>query len=206
MTVATDLYDELVQDVITLTARPDLELEAELAVRTATNNAHLSDAYARDFQLTPVQLPNASYQTSLDIPTLFPRLRGLGSIQPLDNNYQPVILPPENRISIIELGDIYDDYGTMKNNVAYLSGDKVNIRSSTNGYGYLVGWFRAPSTKRDQYSSWIAQLYPDVILYWAASIVLDTNGNEAKAAKFMRMTLEIHVPFLKANFLLGELR
>lgn len=206
MSVATDLYDSMVADITTLTARPDLEGEIEIALRTATSSAHLSDAYARDYQLTPVQLPNASYQTSLDVPTLFPRMRGLGSIQPLDSNFQPILLPPENKVNIIELGDIYDDYGSVRNNVAYLAGDKLNIRSATNDNGYLVGWFMAPNTRRDYYSSWIAQLYPDVILYWAASIVLDTNGNEAKATKYMNMTLQIHVPFLKANFLLGELR
>lgn len=205
MSAATDLYDSMVQDVITLTARPDLEAEVELAMRTATNSAHLTDAYARDYQMLPVQLPNASYQTSLDIPTLFPRLRGLASIQPLDVNNLP-IQSPGNSIEVIELGDIYDDFGAVKNNVAYLAGDKLNIRSSVNSNGYLIGWFSAPNTRRENYSSWIAQLYPDVILYWAASIVLDTNGNEAKAAKYMKMTVELHIPFLKANYLLGELR
>lgn len=206
MSVATDLYDSMVADIVGLTARPDLEQEIAIALRTATSNAHLSDAYARDYQSTPVQLPNASYLTSLDVPTLFPRMRGVGAIQALNSNYQPILLTAANRINIIELGDIYDEYGSLRNNVAYLAGDKLNIRTSMNTNGYLVSWYAAPNTRRDYYSSWIAQLYPDVILYWAASIVLDTNGNEAKAAKYMKMTTDIHVPFLKSNFLLGELR
>lgn len=206
MTVQTDLYQELLDDIIALTARPDLEVETEIALRTATLNAHLSDAYPRDLQTTVVKLPNASYLTQLDIPTLFPKLRGLSKIQPLDVNYSPVVLADEDKVEIIELGDIYDDYGSLKNNVAYLAGDTINVRSLMNSYGFLVSWFKAPLVKRTEYNSWIAQLYPTVILYWAASIVLDTNGNEEKANKYMDMTQRIHVPFLKQNFLLGEQR
>lgn len=205
MSAQTDLYDELLADVITLTARPDLEAESKIALRTATNNAHFTDVYPRDVTSQVVQ-QQASFTGSLDIPTLFPRMRGINAVQGLDVNYQPLILSPENKIEIIELGDIYDEYGRLRNSVAYLAGDKLNIRSIVATYGWLVTWFRGPETTRDRYSSWIAQLYPDVIVYWAASIVLDTNGNEAKAAKYMKQTTEQHVPYLRSNFLLGQQR
>jgi len=206
MSYQEQLYDGMLEDIYTLTARRDLDAETELALRTATVNAHLCDAFPRDLFVSQVQLPNAAYMASLNIPTLFPGLRALSQIRPLDSNLQPAVLSPENQIAIIELGDIYDDYGQLKNQVAYLAGDSVNVRSWFNSYGYLVSWFKAPMLRRADYNSWIAQLYPTVIIYWAASIVLDTNGNEAKAKKYMDMTTNIHVPFLKANFLLGELR
>lgn len=206
MSYQQDLFDAMVADVITLTARPDLADETALALRTATNNAHFSDAYSRDLVTQSVQLPNASYQTSLNIPTLFPKLRGLSAIKALDINGAPIAVSPDSQIEVIELGDIYDDYGTLRNNIAYLAGENVNVRSLTNSYGYLVEWFKAPETRRDTYTSWIAQLYPDVILYWAASLVLDTNGNEEKATKFMKQVQQIHLPYLKNNFLLGVIR
>lgn len=206
MTYATDLFDGLLADVITLTARPDLEAETALALRTATNNAHFSDAYPRDVQTQVIQLVEAGYAESFDLPTLFPRLRGISSVKLLDINYQPVIFTPENAIQIIELSDVYDSYGALRSNVAYIAGDKLHVRTAVASYGFLVEWFKAPSTRRVDYSSWIAQLYPDVIIYWAASIVLSTNGNEEKANKYMTMTVQLHIPYLKANFLLGELR
>lgn len=206
MSAQTDLYQEMLDDILALTARPDLEVETELALRTATLNAHLTDAYPRDLQSTPVQLPNASYLTQLNIPTLFPKLRGLSKVQALDVNYAPLIVSQEKQISIIELGDIYDEYGALRNNVAYIGGDSINIRSLVNSSGYLVSWFKMPLVRRVEYNSWIAQLYPTIITFWAASLVLETNGNEAKAAKYMQMTQQIHVPFLKQNFLLTEQR
>jgi len=206
MTAQTDLFDAMVADVITLTARPDLDAETALAVRTATNNAHLSDAYARDCRTVSVQLPLTTYVTQLDIPTLFPRMRGLNRVQLLDQYYVPITLSTDEQLRIIELGDLYDSFGSLRDNVAYLAGEKLNIRTFLQGYGFLVTYFLAPNVRRDVYDSWIAQLYPDAILYWAASIVLDTNGNEAKAAKYMAMTQQVHIPFLKSSFLLGELR
>jgi len=206
MSYQQDLFDAMVNDVITLTARPDLAEETALAVRTATNSAHFSDAYPRDLVTQSVQLPNGSYQTSMNIPTLFPKLRGLSAIKALDVNGAPLAVSADSKIEVIELGDIYDDYETLRNNIAYIAGENVNVRSLTSSYGYLVEWFKAPEVRRDTYNSWIAQLYPDVILYWAASLVLDTNGNEEKANKFMKQVQQIHLPYLRNNFLLGVIR
>lgn len=206
MSFQQDLFDDMVNDIITLTARPDLADETALALRTATNNAHFSDGYPRDLVTQSVQLPNASYQTTLNIPTLFPKFRGLSQLKGLDVNYSVLADGETSRIEVVELNDIYDDYNVIKNNIAYVAGESINIRSLTNTYGFLVEWFKAPETKRDNYNSWIAQLYPDVILYWAASLVLDTNGNEEKATKFMKQVQQIHLPYLKNNFLLGVIR
>ena len=206
MTTSTDLFDGMIEDIYTLTARPDLDGETLLALRTATNSAHLSDAYPRDLQTMSIQLPIPGYLTQLDIPTVFPRLRGLGSVRVLDESYTPPQVLQEQQVKVIELGDIYDDYGALRSNVAYIAGDKINIRSSILSYGYLVEGFIAPHVRRTEYNSWIAQLFPDVILYWAAAIVLGTNGNEEKSNKYMGMVEKQLLPAMRANFLLGETR
>jgi hypothetical protein len=206
MSYSTDLFDQMVADVITLTARPDLESETALAVRTATNNCHFCDAFPRDMQSMAVNLLTPAYTAQLDLPTLFPRLRGISAVTILGSDGLPVLFKPGSGMEVIELGDVYDEYGAMRNNVAYLAGDKLNLRTVVPAYGFLVEWFKAPATRREDYLSWIAQLYPDAILYWAASIVLSTNGNEEKAAKYMQMTQQVHLPYMKSNFLIGAMR
>lgn len=206
MSFSSDLFDSMIEDIYALTARPDLEGETMLALRAATNNSHFVDAFPRDMQTVEVLLPIPAYAAQLDIPTLFPRLRGLGEVRVLGTDLLPQSSMAGSRIEIIELGDVYDDYGSLKSNIAYVAGDKVNIRNSQLSYGYIVEAFLAPFVRRESYNSWIAQLYPDVILYWAASLVLSTNGNEEKAAKYMGMVEKQFVPFLKANFLLGATR
>lgn len=204
MSFQTDLYDRVLADIYTLTNRLDLEQETELALRTATINAHHCDFFNRDHVTQLVQIPNASYLTALDIQNLFPSFRGVESIQLVDVNYAPIFT---YEIDIVEIGDIYDpEYRTIKNNIAYVAGTTLNIKSEVSSYGYLVGWYKAPSTRRDDYNSWIAQLYDPVIVFWAASIVLNTNGNEEKANKYLKMVVEQFIPFLKSNYLLGKAR
>lgn len=206
MSFNTDLYDGLLRDIIVLTNRPDLEEETELALRTATMNVHHSDFYNRDHVTQLVQLPNAAYQVALDIQNLFPRFRAVESIVPVDVNYNP-LLDPSAQLEIVEIGDIRDpEYGTLKNNVAYVAGTTLNIRSAYNSYGFVVGFFQAPITRREQYNSWIAQLYDAPIIFWAAALILNTNGNEDKANKFLKMVMEVHLPYLRNNYLLGKAR
>lgn len=208
MSFQTDLYDAMLADIYVLTKRPDLEEETELALRTATRNAHHSDFYNRDHATQVVQLPNAAYQASLDIQNLLPRFRGVESIVPIDVNGNAITATGDgNQIEVVEIGDIYDyNYKTLRNNIAYVAGTNLNIRTSWNSYGFIIGYYQSPLTRREQYNSWIAQLYDPVIVYWAASIVLNTNGNEEKANKYLKQVMEQYIPYLKANYLLGKAR
>lgn len=205
MSFQTDLYDDILESIYVLTARRDLDGETELALRTATISAHHSGHYVRDFNQQLVQIPNASYATALNINTLFPRFRGVNYVMPVDVNYN-VLTADEYKIEVVEIGDDRNPDGTKKSNIAYVAGSSLNILTSANSYGYLVGWYSSPPVRREQYDSWIAQLYSPAIIYWAASIVLNTNGNEEKAAKYLKQVMDIHLPYLTNNYLLGAAR
>lgn len=207
MTWQTDLYDSMLTDVISLTNRPDLEVENAIALRAATTNAHLTDIYFRDIAVTQVQLPNGSNQLGLDIPTLFGLVRGFMDIRPIDQNLNLMSPSQTSVIQIVEAGDIYDpEYGNLRTNIAYASGSSLVVRSPIQSWGYAVQWAKAPQIRRDLYDSWIAQLAPSIIIYWAAALVLDTNGNEAKAKSYLQQVEKLYIPQLKSNFLLSAMR
>lgn len=207
MTIQTDLYDEMLENIITLTNRPDLEGETKLALQSATTNAHLTDVYPRDVTSVQVQLPNGANQLALDTPTLFPRIRGISTVRPLDVNQQVISGDRCNQIEVVELGDIRDpEYGNIRNNIAYMSGDKLIIRAPIQGWGFLVDYVQAPQTRREQYSSWVAQLAPSIIWYWAAALVFSTNGNEEKARNYLSQVEKFYIPQLKSNFLITQSR
>lgn len=202
MSLQTDLYDSIYDDVITLTNRPDLSDETAVAIRSATLSMHSRAAWPRDLQTAFVELPNgASNLTALDIQVLFPRFKGVSSIRITDVNKAP-INGPDALIECVELDDIYDPvYLQLRNNIAYVGGTTLNIRNYIAAYGYLISYFAAPRVKRDEYSSWIAQLQPDSIIYQAAAIVLTTNGNEEKARSYGGMVDKQLFPELVSNFL-----
>lgn len=207
MSFQTDLYDDMIQSINTLTNRSDLEGETAMALRAATQNAHLSDTYPRDVVTNHVQLPNSSTQVAIDIPTAMPGFRGLIDIRGLDLNQQPLWFPGSQMIDVVEMGDIYDaEYGNIKNNIAYVSGDKLVVRYAGSVGGYILEYVRTPQTKRELYNSWIAQEAPAIIWYWAAALVLSTNGNEEKSRSYLTQVEKFYIPQLKANFLLGAQR
>lgn len=196
--MSTALFQEIYDDVVTLTARPDLADETALAIRTATRRVHSSFNFPRDVATELVKLPNAIFMVSLDIQTLLPRFRTLSTLRPLDINFAPV---DSVRIEIRELGDIYDpEYGTLLNYVAYLAGTSLNIRCMSGAYGFIVEYFQMPDVRADSYSSWIAQLSPDAIIYSAAATVLATSGNQEKAAAYTKTVDSMLVPDLIAQY------
>lgn len=207
MTWQTTLYDAMLADVNSLTSRADATAESAIALRAATTNMHMSDTYWRDAVTASVQLPNASNLVALDINTLFPGARGFQSIRPLDVNGNVVVMGEGNEIEIVEMGDIYDsEYGTLRNNIAYTSGSNLVVRCPMNSNGYAVSYLRAPQTSRTLYDSWIAQMYPSGIIFWAAALVYQTNGNEEKAKNYLLQVEKFYIPQLKQNALLSVMR
>lgn len=207
MSFQTDLYDSMLENVIALTARPDLEAETAIALRAATTNAHLTDAYVRDCVTQYVQIPNAVGAVSLNISTLFPQFRGISKVRPADVNGNLISMGDRGGIEIVELGDVFDqEYGTLRTNLAYVSGDSLVIRSPYNVNGFVIDWFRAPKVRRTEYDSWIAQLAPTIIELWAAALVFSTNGNDEKARNYLTQIQQFYIPQLKSNFLLGAMR
>lgn len=203
MSVQTDLFDSIYNDVVALTNRPDLSAETEIAVRTATLSIHHRASFLRDLVTKPVQLPNSAYNVTLDIQVLLERCRGVSSIIPLGSDFAVV----DHKIDLVEIGDIYDpEYGTMKNDIAYMAGTGLNVRCSLPCYGFVVSYYQSPSTIRESYNSWIAQLAPASIIYTAAAIVLTTNGNEEKAKSYREQVQGIHFPELVSNFSTGAQR
>ena len=204
MSFNTDLYDDTLASVLTLVNRPDIQDEIEMHFKTATTSAHLSDKYPRDLVVKPIMLPNqvAAYTSALDITNSLPRIRDISSIRALDSTGAPLETP---RIEVVEIDDIYDNqYNTIKNDIAYLGGRTLNIRTSVGAYGFLVEYYEAPNLARERYDSWIAQLNPALIIYWAAFLTWNGNGNEERANRTMKI---IHGdPRNGVDGLLAELR
>jgi len=202
--MATDLYNTIYDDVVTLTNRPDLAGETAVAVRTATISVHNSAAYPRDVETVPIKLPNPAYIVGIDAQVSLPRLRGISQIVGLDVDYNVI---ESLAIDVVELGDTKDpEYGTWKNNIAYLAGTAVNIRCSMPVYGFVIDYFMTPQVRPELYSSWIAMLMPDPIVYMAASIVLSTNGNEDKAKSYMAFYQNVLKPQLDSSYLTSIIR
>lgn len=184
MTALTALMD----DVYTLTNRPDLVAETELAVKAATLKMHQSDFYAKDLYETAVQFDTADYVQSLAYRQLVPRWRAAKYIRKYEvaqgNNATGKFL------RILTPDQVLDSYGQNRADIAYVAGDTIEIRSLTQLQYVLLGCYVNPDVTTNGYSSWIAIEHPYAIVYEAARTVFKQIGYDEQSAQFERLVQE----------------
>lgn len=186
-------FNSLVADVFSITNRPDLVAETQLAVKAATLQLHKSDFFSKDLIEQTLTFSVASYLQQIPYRTLFPRYRALSYIRKYNPNYNtsPNVLDLNTlyyqngvgkEFTIISPDQIFDSYAEQRYDVCYLAGDMINIKSSTKDSYAIMGVFQNPDISTpEKYYSWIAVEAPYAIVYLAASIVYGTVlGNMSK--------------------------
>ena len=177
----TALWDGLVDDVVTLTNRPGLVNETILGLKQGTMRAHLLDKFPRDLVITDYVDPSGESVNELAIPTTstFTRFRDVSAVQLLDVDSEPLSAPV---VELCEIDGIYEPSypGVKKPWVAWLAGTSLNVYSVSGMYGARTNWWQSPNLDPDTYNSWIAESFPDVIVWYAARLVWNRSGNDAK--------------------------
>lgn len=180
---------ELIDAVYTLTNRPDLTAETQLAVQSATLKMHHTDFYYKDIAESQISLPYEAYLVQLDTKQ-FDRYRAFSYIRKFNpTGTDPlsglVTGTPGDFIKILVPAQVLDEYGVDKTNIAYVAGSSINIRSSGLIQYLLAGWYRNPViTPVANYESWIAVDHPFSIIFDAASQVFKSIGFDEQARKY----------------------
>lgn len=199
-------YTEIYQEVIGITNRPDRQAETALAVRSATLAMHGFFMFPNDLATVTITagIVANSNDVTIDQPTELPGLRGLSSVQRLDAQGQVVVLP---KIEIVELSDVLDPiYNTPKDNIAYKAGSSIHVLCNAGIVGLRISYYKMPTVLPvDQYSSWIADVYPDGIITLAASKVFKILGDE-RWKTFDQMANTECREHLRTNYVTSEAR
>lgn len=187
----------LVADVYSLTNRPDLESETLLAIRAATLKAHHSDFFYKDLLEEGIRFDFSLAQQSLDYKTLVPLWRALKYIR----IYNQQDGYPGNFLSILTPEQTLDSYGVMKENICYVAGMQINIRTCAAQQYFLLGCYVSPNVTVESYSSWIADEYPMAIIYEAAATVFKAIGFDEQTAAFRALAFEEREQLKLSNIL-----
>jgi len=173
--------NELIAEVYTLTNRPDLVAQTLTAVRAATLKLHQLDYFYKDIYETGVTFTSAEYLQQLEYRNLLPRWRSLKYIRKTDSTghqngkFLEVLAIPEM---------VEDAYRLNRNDVCYVAGSVVQIRSSTQLQYILLGCYLNPDITQAGYNSWIALDHPYAIVYEAASAVFKMIGDTDQFAAY----------------------
>jgi len=185
---------ELIQEVYTITGRPDQVDSTLSAIKSATLKAHQSDYYYKDMFETGVAFDTADYIQALDYRAVLPRYRALKYLR----KYDITTSTPGKLLDILVPEQVMDDYKVQKSDICYVAGAYIQINSRTAEQYYLWGSYINPDITTSGYDSWIATDHPYAIVYEAAGTVFKTIGKDEEAAAHKQLSLE-HIAMLKMS-------
>lgn len=175
-------YEELVQEVLLITKRPDRLANIGQAVRNATLKAHRTDFYPKDLFETGIQWSIPAYLQSLETKEVVPRWRAIKYLRKYDYNVTTTVGIPGNFFEIVQPESVLDTYRIQKENICYAAGSMLEIRSSTQDAFMLLGCYRYPDITETSFSSWIAEDVPYAIIWGAAGMEFKWMGYDEQEA------------------------
>jgi len=185
---------ELIQEVYTLTGRPDLVDRTASAVRSATLKMHQKDFWYKDLFETGISFSASEYFQQFAYRTLLPRWRAVKYIREYDATFST----PGKFFELVPPAKVVDEYGLSRENIFYIAGEEVDIRSSTPFQYCLLGCYLNPDITDAGYNSWIALDHPYAIVYEAAATVFKGIGKDDESAQ-MREIVKEQVEMLTAD-------
>lgn len=181
-------FQELYDEVITITKRPDLVARTEQAIRAATLKAHNSDFYYKDLIEVPVQFLNLFYLQSFVPTEIVPNFRKIKYIRLWAGDING---GPSKFLTPIQIENSIDGYGCIKNDVFYMAGQLLQIRGALPLDKVLFGCYQNPIiTPANLYSSWIAVEMPYVIVYEAARTIFKSISFTEQANEYSQLVGE----------------
>lgn len=179
-------FTEMVDQVFEITSRPDLAAETKSAVRAATLKAHQSDFYSKDIWETGIQFTYPAYRQSLDYMNLYSNFRAFKYIRYAEDSSDDTgfffdIITPEETL---------DSYGCNRNNIAYVAGRVLEMRSNIEFQYALMGCYVFPLVYKDDYNSWITQMHPYAIINEAARVIFKMIGYDEQSAQYNSLVAE----------------
>jgi len=192
-------FAELVADVKIITNRPDLDAETKHAVKVATLKAHHSDFYPKDVFETGIQWNPIGYTQSLDYRTLVPRWRAFKYLR----KYDATGSTPGDWFTFLLPEQTVDEFNRNRDNVCYVAGEQLEIRSDTEDTYMILGCYVNPDLTENNFTSWVALDHPYAIEYEAAAKIFKQIGWDEQAAA-MRQEVVEQFTLLRNSNLFGQ--
>lgn len=182
-------FAELVAEVLVIVKRPDLQTRIEGAVRAATLKMHQSDFFYKDLYETAVEFENEFNIQNFLPNEIYPNFRKPKYVRFWNGDASG---GPGLFLKPIQIENSMDAYGAIKDNVFYMAGQLLQIRTSPAVKRVLFGAYLHPVvTPAEKYASWIADEYPYAIIYEAARAIYRSIGFQEQASEYSQLMAEI---------------
>lgn len=186
--------NELIQEVYTITGRPDQVDKTLSAIRAATLKMHQLDFWYKDIFETGISFSSAEYLQQFAYKQLIPLWRSVKYLR----KYDAVNQTYGSFLTLVPPAQVVDGSGFSRTDIFYVAGEELDIRSSTAEQYYLLGCYVNPNVTVAGYSSWIAIDHPWAIIYDAAARVFKAIGKDDESAG-MRQDVSEQIAMLTAD-------
>ena len=171
------LLSAIVVRVIDESGRPDLEELIKSAAIGVIKQTHAKANFRRDLQEEHIVVPSPAQTIRLTLP---PRFRKFSNIVIADNFGRPLAVVEQTSPTAL-----LDVYGKMPQKPsAYVSGNTYTVLANRYGLpiSYLfVSYYQTPVVENLGDTTWLTELYPEVVVNYALFKVYSKTGNDAKA-------------------------
>ncbi len=185
-------FTELCNDVYTITNRPDLIAETKLAVKQATLKMHQLDYFPKDLYETGIIWDPIAFIQSLAYKTLIPRWRTLKYLRKYQDGRAGEFF------KLLSPDETLDRYAINRDNICYIAGDQLEIRSNTEDATMLISCYLHPDITEANFTSWIADEHPYALISDAAATVFKMIGFDEQAS-YMKQNVTEQVAMLRQN-------
>jgi len=189
--------DDLVTNVVDRTSRPDKTTSIIAYIRQAVNLLHTTTDYNRDVIST--SLVNASgpqYDYDIDTSALT-NFRKIKSVSYIDSDGNEIKQIP---ITHADITALLDYSGAISENVVYnLGGGSYRVHGGFPFYGVKVYYYAFPlmGATAATFNSWIADLYPWIIIDMATKSIKAGTGDDSSAS-MIQQDINTHLRALAA--------
>ena len=180
-------FSDLVEEVKTITARPDLQSKAESAVSAATLKAHNSGFYYNDLVELAVQFDEPRRIQTFDPTDVSSYYRRVKYMRIWDGDVDG---EAREFLEHINTEAALDTYGYLRLNVFYMAGKFLQIRTYAELDKILFGFYRYPDITSGGFSSWIADEMPWAIIWEAARTIFNQIGYQEQASQMQALVRE----------------
>ena|ERR1700752_540301 len=182
-------FNEIYDEVILITKRPDLAARTQQAIRAATLKAHQSDFYYKDVVEVSVQFTSVFFLQNFVPTEVVPNFRKAKYIRLWEGDVNGMF---GKFLKPIQIENSQDAYGCTKSDVFYMAGQNLQIRGTAALDKVLFGCYVNPTVLPiGAYSSWIATEMPYVIIYEAARTIFKSISFTEQANEYSQLVGEL---------------
>jgi hypothetical protein len=199
-------FSDVLNEVYTLTNRPELVAESTSAVKAATLKMHHAEFWPQDIYETQVNFGALDYQQQFQYKQAIPLFRTFKYARVIDPSglaslYSPNLLgqpldPINDGIKLLQFFtpidplNTLDQYKVDRKNTCYLAGAQINFRCQAQFQYILFGCYVNPNITTTGYSSWIADEHLYAIVFEAVRQVFAMIGYAEQATNYEKLVGE----------------